>query len=124
MKALVDQVNMGKFIDPKEDPSKLIEQLEKISEEVSAVHSRLLGLSKWKEAITGVFHDLTNVNRCETCTKLIISSHTLFHSLLDQVYVRQELWKYRRVFDGYEKRWMNTPFKKLEIEVVVATKVR
>jgi hypothetical protein len=39
-------------------------------------------------------------------------------SLLDKVYVRQEVWKYRRVFDGYEKRWMSTPFKQLDINMI------
>lgn len=37
------------------------------------------------------------------------------HSLLDQVYVRQELWKYRRHFDFHEKGWMNAAFKNLDI---------
>ena len=56
-------MNRGKFVDPHQDPSHLIELLDAINEEVSAVHSRLLGLSKWKEAITGVSHDLSNVNK-------------------------------------------------------------
>jgi hypothetical protein len=60
---LVDQVNQGKFIDPSQDPSYLIGLLDEINEEASTVHSRLLELSKWKEAITGVSHDLSNVNK-------------------------------------------------------------
>ena len=47
---------------------------------------------------------------------------SLLISLLDQVYVRQELWKYRKVFDSYEKKWMSTPFKTLAINQV-STKV-
>lgn len=56
-------MNTGEFIDPTQTPSRLIELLDRIREEVAAVHSRLLGLSKWKEAITGQPHDLSNVNR-------------------------------------------------------------
>ena len=59
----MEQVNTGEFIDPTQTPSRLIELLDRIREEVAAVHSRLLGLSKWKEAITGQPHDLSNVNR-------------------------------------------------------------
>lgn len=61
--ALVDRVNHGDFINSNQNPVHLIKLLDKILEEVSAVHSRLLGLSKWKEAITGLSYDLTNVNR-------------------------------------------------------------
>ena len=50
-------------MDPGQDPNDLIEMLDEIRVEVSVVHSRLLGLSKWKEAITGISHDLSNVNR-------------------------------------------------------------
>ncbi len=39
-------------------------------------------------------------------------------SFLDQLYVRQELWKFRRVFDNYEKEWMNVAFKKLDINII------
>lgn len=60
---MVDRVNQGKFVDPHQDPSYLIGLLDEINEEVSAVHSRLLGLSKWKEAITGLSHNLSNVNK-------------------------------------------------------------
>lgn len=60
---LVGQVDQGDFVDPEQDPNYLIELLDGIRVEVSVVHSRLLGLSKWKEAITGVSHDLSNVNR-------------------------------------------------------------
>ena len=34
---------------------------------------------------------------------------------MNQQYMRQELWKYRRVFDTYEKEWIKMPFKKLDI---------
>lgn len=58
-------MNQGKFVDPRQDPSHIIGLLDEINKEVSAVHSRLLGLSKWKEAITGLSHDLSNVNKYE-----------------------------------------------------------
>ena len=57
------------------------------------------------------------------CMYMHLALTRSLYSLLDQVYVRQELWKYRRVFDGYEKRWMSTPFKKLDINLL-STKVR
>lgn len=63
LRTLVEKVHQGDFIDPTQDPTHLIEQLDRIYEEVGAVHARLLGLSKWKEAITGLPHDLSNVNR-------------------------------------------------------------
>lgn len=63
LQELVDRVNRGQFMDPHQDPSHLIGLLDEINEEVSAVHSRLLGLSKWKEAVTGRSHDLSNVNK-------------------------------------------------------------
>ena len=59
----MEKVHQGDFIDPTQDSSHLIELLDKVYEEVGAVHARLLGLSKWKEAITGLPHDLSNVNR-------------------------------------------------------------
>ncbi len=34
---------------------------------------------------------------------------------MNQQYVRQELWKYRRVFDTYEREWTKMPFKKLDM---------
>ena len=40
------------------------------------------------------------------------------NSLLEQVHVRQEIWKYRGTFDGYEKKWMAAPFKKLDINMI------
>ena len=60
---LVSQVNRGKFIDPAGIPNELLEELKQIQEEVFAVRSRLLGLSKWKEAITGKPHDLSGITR-------------------------------------------------------------
>ena len=41
-----------------------------------------------------------------------------FCSLLDQVYVRQELWKYRRLFDIHEQEWRTRAFKKLDINFI------
>jgi len=37
--------------------------------------------------------------------------------------MRQELWKYRRVFDTYEKEWNKIPFKKLDMSII-SQKVR
>lgn len=31
---------------------------------------------------------------------------------------RQEVWKYRKVFDGYERDWLKVPFKKLDIGLI------
>ncbi len=36
--------------------------------------------------------------------------------------MRQEIWKYRGTFDGYEKKWMDAPFKKLDVNMI-STKV-
>lgn len=63
LSSLVSQVNRGKFIDPAGIPNELLEELKQIQEEVFAVRSRLLGLSKWKEAITGKPHDLSGIAR-------------------------------------------------------------
>ena len=76
-------------------------------------------------------HNFSVVMPSDICTRVYCIdlyehlSHPMANnnSLLDQVYVRQELWKYRRVFDGYEKRWMSTPFKKLDINLI-STKVK
>jgi hypothetical protein len=59
----VQQVNEGKFIDPGGNPLLLLEELKQILEEAYSVRSRLLGLSKWKEAISGKPHDLSRVFR-------------------------------------------------------------
>ena len=32
--------------------------------------------------------------------------------------MRQEVWKYRRIFDTYESEWSKTPFKKLDISAM------
>ena len=59
----VQQVNEGKFIEPSGNPLLLLEELKQILEEAYSVRSRLLGLSKWKEAISGKPHDLSRVFR-------------------------------------------------------------
>ena len=38
--------------------------------------------------------------------------------LMDQIVTRQEVWKYRKVFDGYERDWLKVPFKKLDIGLI------
>ena len=63
LRSLVSQVNEGVFVDPTSPPLQLLEQLKAIQEEVSIVRARLLGLSKWKEAITGKPYDLSAVTR-------------------------------------------------------------
>lgn len=63
LRALISRVSRGEFVDPNQDPKHLIGVLDEIREKVCVVHGRLLGLSKWKEAITGLPHDLTNINR-------------------------------------------------------------
>ncbi len=63
LSALVSQVNEGEFINPAAIPNELLDELKLIQEKVLAVRSRLLGLSKWKEAITGQPHDLSGVSR-------------------------------------------------------------
>lgn len=37
---------------------------------------------------------------------------------MDQIVTRQEIWKYRKVFDGYERDWLKVPFKKLDIGLI------
>ena len=37
---------------------------------------------------------------------------------MDQIITRQEIWKYRKVFDGYERDWLKVPFKKLDIGLI------
>lgn len=45
-------------------------------------------------------------------------SHTHTCRLMDQIVTRQEVWKYRKVFDGYERDWLKVPFKKLDISLI------
>ena len=59
----MSQVNEGAYVDPSALPSELLEGLKKIQEEMFVVRSRLLGLSKWKEAITGKPHNLSSIIR-------------------------------------------------------------
>ena len=59
----VQQINEGKFVDPGENPLQLLEELGQVLEEAYSVRSRLVGLSKWKEAINGEPHDLSRVFR-------------------------------------------------------------
>ncbi len=56
-------VNEGSFVDPSAFPSELIDQLKALEEKVVGVKARLLGLSKWKEAISEQPHDLSTVSR-------------------------------------------------------------
>ena len=65
------QVNEGRFIDPSGNPLLLLEELKQILEEAYSVRSRLLGLSKWKEAISGKPHDLSRVFRYIQCIREI-----------------------------------------------------
>ena len=70
---LVNKINQDEFVDPSRRPSEIVALLKRIQEEVSTIHSRMLGLSKWKEAITGLLHDLSNINRYITNTFLYLS---------------------------------------------------
>ena len=63
LRSLVSRVNEGEFVDPSAPPYELIDQLESLKEVVMGVRARLLGLSKWKEAITGQPHNLSTVSR-------------------------------------------------------------
>ncbi len=63
LQALVDYVSKGQFVDPTTLSSDVLGQLTKSQEDASAIHSRLLGLSKWKEAVTGLPHNLSSINK-------------------------------------------------------------
>ena len=60
------------------------------------IKSHLLGLSKWKEAITGKPHNMSLLSKLTTA-----------------VDVRLELWKYRRVYDMVLNDWLKCPFKRV-----------
>ena len=60
------------------------------------IRSHLLGLNKWKEAITGKPHDMS-----------------LLSKLITAVDMRLELWKYRRVYDMVLNDWLKCPFKRV-----------
>ena len=66
------------------------------------IKSHLLGLNKWKEAITGKPHDMSLMS------KLIVA-----------VDVRLELWKYRRVYDMVLNDWLKCPFKRVSHVTVI-----
>ena len=68
----MSRVNEGQFVDPTALPSEVIEQLKALQEDVMGVRARLLGLSKWKEAITEQPHDLTTVSRYTACVHFLI----------------------------------------------------
>ena len=53
----------GKFVDPSQSPSELLDELAAIKKEVMVVRSQLLELSKWKDDITGFPHDLSSTQR-------------------------------------------------------------
>jgi len=59
----VGQLSEGDYVDPGSSPTVLLDQLKIVQDKVSAVRARLLGLSKWKEAITGRPHDLSGVTQ-------------------------------------------------------------
>lgn len=59
----MSKVHRDRFIDPSESPNDLLEELNIIQEEAFTIRSRLLGLSKWKEAITGKPYDLSGIAR-------------------------------------------------------------
>ena len=40
------------------------------------------------------------------------------YRLMEQIVTRQEVWKYRKVFDGYERDWLKVPFKRLDIGII------
>ena len=63
LRKIVDQVNEGDFVVPSAPPTHLLERLKGLQEEAYTVRARLLGLSKWKEAITGRSHDLSSIAR-------------------------------------------------------------
>eukprot|EP00731_Ephydatia_muelleri_P030623 Em0022g137a len=97
MKALIATVSRKPFTDPSAVPSAVIGQIKEgslIQEKLLSIRARMMGLSKWKEAITGKPQD-----------------HTEIASLMDRFFVRHELWKYRRAYDTLE---INTVAKYLK----------
>lgn len=68
------------------------------------IRSHLLGLNKWKEAITGQPHDMT-----------------LLSKLTNGVDTRLELWKYRRVYDTVLGDWLNCPFKQVSCRITTVS---
>lgn len=126
-------MNGGVFIDPHQPPYEVLQELASIREKVSTVHARLLGLCKWKDDITGFPHNLSptqEYGRClfyiSLCREGLVVFVLCLISLVDQLYYRQELWKYRRTFDRNETEWKLSSFKTLDIESIsekVGTKI-
>ena len=64
-----------------------------------------------------------NVQSCIcacVCSDSIVFTNMpfVFCRLMEQIVTRQEVWKYRKVFDGYERDWLKVPFKKLDIGIL------
>lgn len=93
------RITTGMFLDPMQDPTKVLFALRQIRERFYELMQKLQQASKWKEAISSQAYEILFLQR--------ISS--IIHS-------RQELWKYVEVSMHTIKEWKQQLFRKMNVQ--------
>lgn len=61
LEQLLKSTSVGDFVNPSVGPYFVLPRLEAVHQEMTGIRSRLMELSKWKEAITGKHHNLSHM---------------------------------------------------------------
>ena len=95
---LFQETSSGKFLDPNQNPTDILEEMTRIRDEFYSVQSQMTQASAWKQAITGEPYELDYL-----------------HQMAVQMDIRQELWKYIEVSTHEIADWKRQLFRKVEI---------
>ncbi|XP_048242736.1 dynein heavy chain domain-containing protein 1-like [Haliotis rufescens] len=98
-KELSEEATSGIFLDPDNNPMKILRVMKGIREKFFSVQSQLKEASKWREAICGEPYDLKFLNKMTV-----------------EMDVRQQLWRYVEVSTSSIKEWKQMLFKKMHIK--------
>eukprot|EP00106_Octopus_bimaculoides_P016654 XP_014784096.1 PREDICTED: dynein heavy chain 8, axonemal-like [Octopus bimaculoides] len=88
----------GKFLDPTNPPSAIVNEIKEIRLEFQETQESLLNLNKWKKAICGESYDLSFLN-----------------GMVTQMDGRFDLWKYLRSTIEHTSEWKRMLFKKMNV---------
>ncbi|XP_036370408.1 dynein heavy chain 6, axonemal-like [Octopus sinensis] len=88
----------GKFLDPSNPASAMVDEIKEIRLEFQGNQESLLNLNKWKKAICGESYDLSFLN-----------------GMVTEMDARFDLWKYLRSTIEHTSEWKKMLFKKMNV---------
>nr|XP_006818816.1 PREDICTED: uncharacterized protein LOC100376274 [Saccoglossus kowalevskii] len=88
----------GAFLDPSQNPSKLLTHMRKLREQFDEVQTKMVKYSKYREAILGEPYDVSGLT-----------------DMMKRMEVRAELWKYVEVSTFAIQEWMQQLFKRFHV---------